>query len=1133
MGSHQSCYNANWWHTLESEGWSHCNAGYACSGLWRHDCSHLSCIEEGHCCRAHTGRYYGCNNANVWSCLDHINTWCGCSAGRFISGIYRSSENNLFHNIEEFQCCGMWSCPAGKYQNEYPKTSCKSCPAGKYQGSGGATGCSKCAKGKYQNSATSSSCKNCPSGKYQDGTGNSGCKSCPAGKYQNSAGQHGCKNCPAGQYQDGTTKTSCKSCPAGKYQNGAGNSACKSCPAGQYQNNGGHSSCKSCPSGQYQGSTGQTSCKSCAAGKFQDGTGNSACKNCPAGKYQGSTGKTSCGNCPAGDYQNSAGQTSCKSCPGGKYTSGSGKSSCTSCPYGQYQPSSRQTSCSNCPAGKYQDETAKTSCKDNGGSNYYSSDGQRHRTTVTTGYYSTGGSATTRTGQTHCTPGYYCVSGVRHQCPTGKYTNVNEATSCTDCAPGYYQPNIQQTGCLACGHNNVFCPGAEASTRTVQIGWYSIGGGAATRNDETVCTPGYFCVSGVRYSCPVGKYTPANGYTECLLCAASTYNSRETQSVCPVCPEGSYTPNTGMSSCMVCEPGYYCTAGVRYPCGGYNKFCPGGENAPHDTTEGWYSTGGDEFTRSGQTPAEPGFWATGGFRRECGGANHYCPGRENYARVVDNDFYSVGGATDRVRNMQLQCEFGYYCYLGVRYPCGAEGPHGLAFPCMTYSCAPLVMPGMEVTCTGYQVAQYCDLECDDPTESLDPMVAICAPDVQWRFGYPVTREGFDEAYALAMEDGNHEIAVRDHQEWRIESDNMMRIEALYDQLEFLDGERGGLAESLPAPICHRECLIDQAVFRYADEHPDSSCLTCDDSRSQSRWTVGLPSCKSHRCPAAKKNCDDYKCPVDLTDFGGGGLGGETTFGVEDSSKPSPFVMENTRESCVRVQDCDPESSPLCHASCAAAVSPDTASCLDIQRQHPEWPNGFYCINILGTVARVFCQLDRSFDNGGWTALIDPDNGVSPTISLEGAAEGGYVPWPEQHGEFGVKGTDSIDRGGNGFAVASIAVPHPAFSEVRVYFRLGEQCNVASDSPDSLTDIDFGSTKDWLTKMYPRASPGGDGPVRCWGVNEPTEPRFFEGPRKAAMSGAASASTVVEFGSECGPTECTHAEWARYKYIYVR
>lgn len=55
----------------------------------------------------------------------------------------------------------------------------------------------------------------------------------------------------------------------------------------------------------------------------------------------------------------------------------------------------------------------------------------------------------------------------------------------------------------------------------------------------------------------------------------------------------------------LCAAGYYCPAGSKSArerkCGSSKHFCPEGSGAPKEVRMGWYATGGEEFTRNGQS----------------------------------------------------------------------------------------------------------------------------------------------------------------------------------------------------------------------------------------------------------------------------------------------------------------------------------------------------------------------------------------------------------------------------------------------------------------------------------------------------------------------------------------------------
>ena len=92
------------------------------------------------------------------------------------------------------------------------------------------------------------------------------------------------------------------------------------------------------------------------------------------------------------------------------------------CSGGAACPSKKKITCS--PG--YYLPAYSTSCSECGGPGYYCPGGSfvsmsssaQGRNPVRTGYYSTGGTPTTRTGQSQCTGATYCTGGVQYNCPS-------------------------------------------------------------------------------------------------------------------------------------------------------------------------------------------------------------------------------------------------------------------------------------------------------------------------------------------------------------------------------------------------------------------------------------------------------------------------------------------------------------------------------------------------------------------------------------------------------------------------------------------------------------------------------------------------------------------------------------------
>ncbi len=285
----------------------------------------------------------------------------------------------------------------------------------------------------------------------------------------------------------------------------------------------------SCASGYYM--TSSSSSKTCNT----TAKAGNACRPCSVmGSNYTCAGGTSCPKlnsvtCSAGYYLK-ANATSCSPCGGNNYY----------CKGGTFNVSSSAQGRSTVTAGYYSTggtSTTRTGQSACGGNNYYCSGGVRY--TVSSGYYSTGGTSTTRTGQSQCTGATYCASGVQNSCP-GSYTANTTAgkTSASQCQI------------------------------SVSAGKY-----IATANSSTQST------------CAAGRYKAAHkvnyGSTStCSTCGAGTYSSSGAAS-CTACSGSTQYQNlTGQSSCKTVSSGYYkssnsaqaqCPSGYRDGAGAANQ----------------------------------------------------------------------------------------------------------------------------------------------------------------------------------------------------------------------------------------------------------------------------------------------------------------------------------------------------------------------------------------------------------------------------------------------------------------------------------------------------------------------------------------------------------------------------------
>ena len=220
---------------------------------------------------------------------------------------------------------------------------------------------------------------------------------------------------------------------------------------------------------------------------------------CPAGS--GSPTTVSSGYYSSGGSTSSthSGQTQCErgyycvsgvrsACPAGKYRASAGASSlsdCLACTAGYY--------CSLASS-----VATETRC---GLTSVYCPAESAAPTAVQPGFYSTGGSSSTRSDETQCERGYYCVSGERFACPAGRYRASAGGTSLSECLPcmaGYLCPAASfastataeaGNNVTACGATSVFCPAGTPTAIAVSRGFYTTpeDGDETTRTWQEEC----------------------------------------------------------------------------------------------------------------------------------------------------------------------------------------------------------------------------------------------------------------------------------------------------------------------------------------------------------------------------------------------------------------------------------------------------------------------------------------------------------------------------------------------------------------------------------------------------------------------------------------------------------------------
>jgi hypothetical protein len=147
--------------------------------------------------------------------------------------------------------------------------------------------------------------------------------------------------------------------------------------------------------------------------------------------------------------------------------------------------------------------------------------------TVPDGYYSWGGTESTRQYIVPCPAGMFCVGGIKRACAAGRYSLQGSASAVCDglCSAGYYclpqsssptqypcpagrfgGEGMTNAGCggscaagyfcplsstspyqYLCGSDTVYCPRGSGTPLAVQVLHFSTGGDQFTRSSQTLC----------------------------------------------------------------------------------------------------------------------------------------------------------------------------------------------------------------------------------------------------------------------------------------------------------------------------------------------------------------------------------------------------------------------------------------------------------------------------------------------------------------------------------------------------------------------------------------------------------------------------------------------------------------------
>ena len=344
-----------------------------------------------------------------------------------------------------------------------------------------------------------------------------------------------------------------------------------------------------------------------------------------------------------------------------------------------------------------------------------------------------------RSFQKECEPGHFCLLGLRYKCPVGFYGALTRETRprCQGlCAQGYYcQLASISPFATPCGAVNYICPNGSSLPQVVPSGFYTVGDVPETlRFQKAICPPGSFCPGDGRvYLCPQGTYASEVGASSATcsgLCNRGYYcpagSTSPQQIECGdasvYCPIGSSAPtpvhdgfysiftgldsgaqalwdkrNATASAELPCEPGYYCAAGIKYPCppgtfgwryGDTTSKCGGLCAAGYYCPS--YLTPQPGAPPNTQWPGRP---HTKAAELICGGVTFYCPRGTIFPLKVGAGNYTVGGdATNTTRTGQQVCLPGTFCENGIVHLC-PKGRYGDQSGAAVKTCSGWCPPG--------------------------------------------------------------------------------------------------------------------------------------------------------------------------------------------------------------------------------------------------------------------------------------------------------------------------------------------------------------------------------------------------------------------------------------------------------
>ena len=588
---------------------SSCEAGRACAGgtysynassaQGRVDCmgrTQFSAAGAAKCSTVSTGYYTtGCTNdklctgqsqctSGTW-CASGVQNQCSSLTGVSVSGgTYTSAAGSSANTACKYTApsktitgCKTVTTNTVTYSGTaWPATTYGVTANGGYIISGNNTAtatCNQCSGAVWSAGGTATSCSACPA-QTSGWTRNSGTGWTAVTQCNQTKSVGG--NCSAGVLKQNATSTtawgsSTISTPLqakpGSIVNGQ---KCDQCSGAVWSAGGTATSCSACPA-QTSGWT------------RNSGTGWTAVTQCNQTKSVG-------GNCSAGVLKQNA-------------TSATAWGTTTISTPLQAKPGhivSGQT-CTGCVAGTYSAGGTATSCSACTGRTKYSAANASECSTVSTGYYTTGCNSNNNncTGQSQCTSGTWCASGVQNQCSSltgvsvsgGTYTSAAGSSANTACK--YTAPNKTITGCKTVTTNTVTYSGTAWPATTYGVtanGGYIISGNNTAAATCSQCGTAKYSAGGTATSCsscpnadsgwtatsPAGStaytacyeyQTPANCASGSVKRAASsaTAYSSTISLLSTLKSKAGYYASTTATSCTICPAGSSCAASATAP----------------------------------------------------------------------------------------------------------------------------------------------------------------------------------------------------------------------------------------------------------------------------------------------------------------------------------------------------------------------------------------------------------------------------------------------------------------------------------------------------------------------------------------------------------------------------------------